>query len=161
MISASRPAVILSTLLINQKAGSFARCSFGGGEWGDNGSCRDHPMPFNLSLLTDNRRQMVLPEPRETEDSRYNVQTDSTHRLSNFQTNGAKKTRRTWKRANRAGLELIKSPNRVQNESRHLRVWDKQNGKKKLGAERAGPSKLCQELLCLKWSVYLFIEGCS
>lgn len=37
--------------------------------WGDNGSCRAHPMPFNMSLPTDNRRQMVLPEQREIEDS--------------------------------------------------------------------------------------------
>lgn len=37
-------------------------------------------MPFNLSLPTDNRRQMVLPEHREIEDSKYSVQTGSTHK---------------------------------------------------------------------------------
>lgn len=45
-------------------------------------------MPFNLSLPTDNRRQMVLPEPREIEHRLYNVQTysivyETEHQLQN------------------------------------------------------------------------------
>lgn len=58
-----------SHVIVPQSAFS-AQC----GSWGDNASRRDHPMPFNPSLPTDSRRQMVLPERerREMEDSRHN-----------------------------------------------------------------------------------------
>lgn len=77
-------------------------------------------MPFILALPADNRRQMVRPEHREIEDSRYNAQTESaqysacpseTEPAINFYIRGPNKMRSGHREngrergANRAGLK--------------------------------------------------------